>query len=103
MTISPNRMYATLVAAEGNVPLVLTPHQNRKLLPFTHVKVTDKGVRIGNRTYNSEPLQEYKNRHTGIPGQGRRWQIRYSPYAPRFVWLWDHNEDGWVEAEFIHS
>ncbi|WP_060904782.1 Mu transposase C-terminal domain-containing protein [Streptomyces scabiei] len=103
LTISPNRMYATLVAAEGHVPLVLTPHQNRKLLPFHYLKVTDKGVRIGNRTYNSHALQEYKNRHTGIPGQGRRWQIRYSPYAPRFVWLWDHNKDDWVEAEFIHQ
>lgn len=103
LTISPNRMYAALVAAEGHVPLVLTPHQNRKLLPFSHLKVTDKGVRIGNRTYNSEALQEYKDRHTGIPGQGRRWQIRYSPYAPRFVWLWDHNTDDWVEAEFIYQ
>lgn len=103
LTISPNRMYATLVAAEGHVPLTLTPHENRKLLPFNYLKVTDKGVRIGNRTYNSQALQEYKNRHTGIPGQGRRWQIRYSPYAPRFVWLWDHHRDDWVEAEFIHQ
>ncbi|MBP2055861.1 transposase InsO family protein [Streptomyces griseochromogenes] len=103
LTISPNRMYAALVAAEGHVPLVLTPHENRKLLPFTRLKVTDKGVRIGNRTYNSEALQEYRNRHSGIPGQGKRWQIRYSPYAPRFVWLWDHTKDDWVEAEFIHQ
>ncbi|MEY9490914.1 transposase InsO family protein [Streptomyces calvus] len=103
LTISPNRMYATLVASEGHVPLVLSPHENRKLLPFHHLKVTDKGVRIGNRTYNSEALQEYKGRHTGIAGQGKRWQIRYSPYAPRFVWLWDHTKDDWVEAEFIHQ
>src|SRR5690606_18372010 len=103
LTISPNRMYATLVAAEGHVPLVLTPHENRKLLPFHHLKVTDKGVRIGNRTYNSEALQEYKGQHTGVAGQGKRWQIRYSPYAPRFVWLWDHTKDDWVEAEFIHQ
>lgn len=96
-------MYATLVAAEGHVPLPLTPHQNRKLLPFTRLKMTDKGVRINNRTYNSEELQEYENRHSGIPGQGKKWQIRYSPYAPRFVWLYDHTEDTWVEAEFIHQ
>ncbi|MEU1127290.1 hypothetical protein ABZ371_27830 [Streptomyces sp. NPDC005899] len=38
-----------------------------------------------------------------IPGQGRRRQIRYSPCAPRFVWLWDHNMDDWVETEFIHQ
>lgn len=103
LTISPNRMYATLVAAEGHVPLVLTAHENRKLLPFNHLKVTDKGVKIGNRTYNSEALQEYKGQHTGIAGQGKRWQIRYSPYAPRYVWLWDHTTDDWVEAEFIHQ
>ncbi|WP_405417658.1 transposase [Streptomyces microflavus] len=103
LTISPNRMYATLVAVEGHVPLTLTPHENRKLLPFQHLKVTDKGVNIGNRTYNSQALQEYKGRHTGIAGQGKRWQIRYSPYAPRFVWLWDHTKDDWVEAEFIHQ
>ncbi|MFI0162719.1 Mu transposase C-terminal domain-containing protein [Streptomyces albidoflavus] len=103
LAVSPNRMYATLVAAEGHVPLVLTAHENRKLLPFLHLKVTDKGVRINNRTYNSEALQEYKGRHTGIAGRGKRWQIRYSPYAPRYVWLWDHTKDGWVEAEFIHQ
>ncbi|WP_406349822.1 Mu transposase C-terminal domain-containing protein [Streptomyces sp. NBC_00658] len=103
LTVSPNRMYATLVAAEGHVPLPLPPHQNRKLLPFKRLKVTDKGVKIDNRTYNSDALQEYKDRHSQIPGQGQRWQIRYSPYAPRFVWLWDHTNDEWVEAEFIHQ
>jgi len=103
VTISPNRMYATLVAAEGHVPLPLTPHQNRKLLPFKRLKVTDKGIKIDNRTYNSEALQEYEDRHSRIPGQGKKWQIRYSPYAPRFVWLYDHHTDDWVEAEFVHQ
>ncbi|MFB7650180.1 Mu transposase C-terminal domain-containing protein [Streptomyces sp. NPDC056084] len=103
ITVSPNRMYATLVAAEGHVPLPLTARENRKLLPFKRLKVTDKGVTIDNRTYNSEALQEYRNRHSQIPGQGMRWQIRYSPYAPRFVWLYDHTTDDWVEAEFIHQ
>ncbi|MBT2493430.1 transposase [Streptomyces sp. ISL-96] len=103
LKISPNRMYATLVAAEGHVPLPLSPHNNRKLLPFKRLMVTDKGVRIDNRTYNSDDLQEYANRHSGIPGQGKKWQIRYSPYAPSLVWLYDHTKDDWVEAEFIHQ
>ncbi|MFD7924036.1 Mu transposase C-terminal domain-containing protein [Streptomyces sp. NPDC059740] len=103
LTVSPNRMYATLVAAQGHVPLALTPHENRKLLPFKRLKVTNTGVTIDNRTYNSQALQEYKDRHSGLPGQGKRWQIRYNPYAPRLVWLWDHTTDGWVPAEFIHQ
>ncbi|MGI5473355.1 Mu transposase C-terminal domain-containing protein [Streptomyces sp. CA-132043] len=103
MTVSPNRMYAALVAAEGYVPLVLGVHENRKLLPFKRCKVTRKGVRIGNRTYNSPELQQYYKRHSGVRGQGMKWQVRYNPYAPRFVWLYDHTEDTWAEAEFIHQ
>ncbi|MEF3113879.1 Mu transposase C-terminal domain-containing protein [Streptomyces chrestomyceticus] len=103
LAISPNRMYATLVAAEGHVPVPLSAHHNRKLLPFVRVKVTDKGVKINNRTYNSAQLQDYKDRHTGLAGQGMRWQIRYNPYAPRYAWLYDHREDDWVQAEFIHQ
>ncbi|MFJ6354992.1 hypothetical protein ACIQKB_36745 [Streptomyces sp. NPDC092046] len=30
-----------------------------------------------------------------------RWQIHSSPYAPRFVWLYDHTIDDWVGAEFV--
>ncbi|QIY59411.1 transposase family protein [Streptomyces sp. RPA4-5] len=82
LTISPNRMYATLVAAEGHVPLALTPHENRKLLPFNYLWVTDKGVRIGNRTYNSEALQEYKNRHSGIPRAGKALADPLQPVRP---------------------
>jgi hypothetical protein len=34
--------------------------------------------------------------------------VRYNPYAPRYVWLYDHRkakdgEDPWVEAEFVHQ
>jgi transposase InsO family protein len=101
--ISPNRMYATLVAAEGHVPMPLTVEENRKLLPFKRLKVTRKGVRIDNRTYNSPGLQKYLGKHSGLRGQGMKWQVRYSPYAPRYVWLWDHQIEGWVEAEFVHQ
>lgn len=103
VTVSPNRMYATLVAAEGHVPMPLTVEENRKLLPFKRLKVTRKGVRIDNRTYNSPGLQQYFGKHAGLHGQGMKWQVRYSPYAPRYVWLWDHRTDTWVEAEFIHQ
>lgn len=103
MTISPNRMYATLVAMEGHAPLPLGVHENRKLLPFIRLKVTRKGVKIDNRTYNSAELQEYYKKHSGLRGQGMKWQVRYNPYAPRFVWLYDHTNDSWAEAEFIHQ
>ncbi|OPC76580.1 hypothetical protein B4N89_46310 [Embleya scabrispora] len=108
VTVSPNRMYAALVAAEGHVPMPLTVSQNRRLLPFKRLKVTRKGVRIDNRTYNSASVQRYFGKHSGLRGQGMKWQVRYNPYAPRYVWLYDHHkektgEDPWVEAEFVHQ
>jgi hypothetical protein len=103
MKVSPNQMYAALVAAEGYVPLALGVEDNRRLLLSTRVKVTRKGVRINNRTYNSPAVQQYYKKHSGIRGQGMKWQVRYNPYAPRFVWLYDHTHDTWAEAEFIHQ
>lgn len=103
MKLTPNQMYAVLVAMEGQVPLPLTPQENRKLLLCERRVITEKGVTIDHRTYNSDALQAYERLHTGVLGQGRRWEIRYHPYVPRYVWLFDHRDGRWVEAEFIHQ
>ncbi|MFC5664993.1 Mu transposase C-terminal domain-containing protein [Kitasatospora misakiensis] len=106
--LTPNQMYAALVACEGYAPLPLSPSQSRKLLLCEWRQVGDKGVRVGNRTYNSAALQAYNKQPSGVRGQGKRWPIRFDPYAPRYVWLFDQRQeqlgkDPWVEAEFIHQ
>lgn len=108
VVLTPNQMYAALVACEGYVPLPLSESENRKLLLREWRPVTDKGVRIGNRTYDSRALQEYNKEPSGIRGKGMKWPIRHDPYSPRYVWLFDQRkeqrgEDPWVEAEFVHQ
>ncbi|MED7947411.1 Mu transposase C-terminal domain-containing protein [Streptomyces sp. BE303] len=108
LVLTPNQMYAALVACEGYAPLPLSQSQLRKLLLCEWRQVGDKGVRVGNRTYNSAALQEYNKQPSGVRGQGKKWPIRFDPYAPRHVWLFDQRkeqrgEDPWVEAEFIHQ
>ncbi len=108
VVLTPNQMYAALVACEGYAPLPLSPSQSRKLLLCEWRQVDDKGVRVGNRTYNSAALQAYNKQPSGVRGQGKKWPIRFDPYAPRYVWLFDQRkeqlgEDPWVEAEFIHQ
>ncbi|WP_329574983.1 Mu transposase C-terminal domain-containing protein [Kitasatospora sp. NBC_01250] len=103
MKLTPNQMYSVLVACEGQVPLPLSAEQNRKLLLCERRVITEKGVTINNRTYNSDALQAYARLHTGIAGQGHRWEIRHHPYVPRYVWLYDHRDGQWAEAEFIHQ
>lgn len=101
MVLTPNQMYAALVACEGQVPRPLTPEENRKLLPSEYRIVTGSGVRIGNRNYNSDDLQKFNQLPSGLKGQGRKWQIRFNPYCPRYVWLYDHRDDTWAEAKFV--
>ncbi|MEU5633639.1 Mu transposase C-terminal domain-containing protein [Streptomyces rishiriensis] len=109
LVLTPNQMYATAVAVEGTVPRPVTPDESRKLLLQAKRTVTRDGIKIGNRTYVSHRIREFKNRHTGIKGQGRRWPVYYNPYEPSRVWLYDHTVDNdparspWVPFDFKYQ
>jgi hypothetical protein len=109
LVLTPNQMYAAAVATEGAVPRPATPDENRKLLLNDKRIVTREGIRIDNRTYVSRRIGEFRNRHTGIKGQGRRWSVYYNPYAPRRVWLYDHTaatdpaRSPWVPFDFKYQ
>ncbi|MFJ8275602.1 Mu transposase C-terminal domain-containing protein, partial [Streptomyces sp. NPDC094154] len=109
LVLTPNQMYAAAVAMEGAVPRPVTLDESRKLLLPAKRIVTRDGIRIGNRTYVSHRIREYKNRHTGIKGQGRRWLVYYNPYEPSRVWLYDHTVEKdparspWVPFDFKYQ
>jgi hypothetical protein len=54
---SPNDAYAALVAAAGYVPVALTGEDYIELLPADWRAITDTGVQIDYRTYNSPELR----------------------------------------------
>ena len=107
LMLTPNQMYAAAVAVEGAVPRPVTLDESRKLLLPAKRIVTRDGIRIGNRTYVSHRIREYKNRHTGIKGQ--RWLVYYNPYEPSRVWLYDHTVEKdparspWVPFDFKYQ
>jgi transposase InsO family protein len=96
LVLTPNQMYAAAVAAEGGVQRPVTLDESRKLLLHAKRIVTRDGIKIDNRTYVSHRIREFKNRRTGIKGQGRHWPVYYNPYEPSRVWLYDHTakDDG---------
>jgi hypothetical protein len=109
VVLTPNQMYAAAVAVEGAVPRPVTPDESRKLLLHAKRTVTRDGIKIGNRTYVSHRIREFKNRHSGIKGQGQRWPVYYNPYEPSRVWLYDHTVEGdparspWVPFDFKYQ
>lgn len=84
MVLTPSQMYAAAVAVEG-LPWPASPEESRKLLLRARRIITRDGIRIDNRTYVSPRIKDFKHRHSGIRGQGRRWSVYYNPYAPQRV------------------
>ncbi|MFF9127973.1 Mu transposase C-terminal domain-containing protein [Streptomyces sp. NPDC014889] len=100
---TPNQMFAAHVASSGYVPLRLSAEDRLRLLPTTWVKVTEKGIRVNNRTYDSRTLNPYRNTMSGWPGKGQRWPVRYHPHQPEKVWLQDHRNGAWAEADYVYQ
>ncbi|MFE2106930.1 transposase [Kitasatospora sp. NPDC059463] len=104
--LSPNEMYAHLVAMTGYRPRPLSPEDSRHLLIPAWVKVTDKGIQIENRTYQNPKgrLRALAGLPSGLAERNDRWQAAYDPYRPEVAWLYDHRGKGdWIRCEFIHA
>ena len=94
-TLSPNEMYATLVAAAGYVPVMLTGTDYIELLPATWRTINDYGVRIDRRTYDAKALNPLRCQHSGVNAQNGKWKVRFDPYDLSQIWIRDHRgEDG---------
>ncbi|MEU3529551.1 Mu transposase C-terminal domain-containing protein [Streptomyces sp. NPDC038707] len=100
---TPNQVFAAHVASSGYVPLRLSAEDRLRLLPTAWVKVTDKGIRLNNRTYDSRALNGYRNTLSGLPGKGQRWPVRYHPHQPEKVWLEDYRDNTWAQADFVYQ
>ncbi len=100
---TPNQMFAAHIASSGHVPVRLNAEDRLRLLPTAWVQVTDKGLRLNNRTYDSRALGPYRNATSPWPGKGRRWPVRYHPHQPEKVWLQDHRDGTWAEADFVYQ
>lgn len=100
---TPNQMFAAHVASSGYVPVRLSAEDRLRMLPTTWVQVTEKGIRLRNRTYDSRALNGYRGAASGWPGKGQRWPVRYHPHQPEKVWLQDHRTGTWAEADFVYQ
>ncbi|MFE2129160.1 Mu transposase C-terminal domain-containing protein [Streptomyces amritsarensis] len=100
---TPNQMFAAHVASSGYVPVCLSDEDRLRLLPTAWVRVTEKGVRLNNRTYDSRALGPYRHARSGWPGKGQRWPVRFHPHQPEKVWLEDFRNGTWAEAGFVYQ
>ncbi|MFE5703712.1 Mu transposase C-terminal domain-containing protein [Rhodococcus koreensis] len=99
---SPNDAYAALVAAAGYVPVALTGEDYIELLPADWRAITDTGIQIEYRTYNSAELRQWAGQSSGVTAKGGRWEVHHDPYDVSRVWVRNHHGHGWITAPWTH-
>jgi transposase InsO family protein len=98
--LSPNDMYASLVAAAGYLPVTLSGEDYLELLPVAWRAINDYGIRIDYRTYDSPDLGPYRRQHSGINAKRGLWEVHYDPYDLSQVFV--RTPDGWITAPWTH-
>ncbi len=83
--LSPNEMWAALVAVCGYVPVPLGREDYIELMPVKRQKINDYGIRIDYRTYDHRALNPYRGEAS--PAADGLWEIHYNPHAPDEVWV----------------
>jgi transposase InsO family protein len=94
--LSPNEVYALLVARTGYLPVCLTGEDYLELLPVEWRVVNDYGIRIDHRTYDCRELGPYRRQPSGVEVKGNLWEVHYDPYDLAHVWVRDHRGGGWI-------
>ena len=102
--LSPNEVYALLVARTGYLPVCLTGDDYIELLPVEWRKINDYGIRIDYRTYDCRELGPYRRQPSGIDAKGGLWEVHYDPYDLSHVWVRDTRAGGWITVPWTrHS
>jgi hypothetical protein len=94
--LSPNDVYALMVARCGYLPVCLTGDDYIELLPVEWRKINDYGIRIDYRTYDCRDLGPYRRQNSGITVKGGLWEVHYDPYDLSHVWVRDTRAGGWI-------
>ena len=99
---TPNQMYAALFEVGPGVQLPFRAEDFFALLPTKRRVISDAGIELHNRTYDSPLLADLRNRSlTGAAVgslQARRFDVSFDPHNRNAVWV-QHPETGeWIEC-----
>lgn len=100
--LSPNEMYAALIASAGYLPLALSGEDYLELLPVAWRRVGADGIRLGYLTYDGDVLNALRGQPAGVQAKSGRWEIHYDPYDLTRIWL-RTGDGGWLTVPWIHS
>ncbi|GAA1934161.1 DDE-type integrase/transposase/recombinase [Streptantibioticus ferralitis] len=105
--LTPNQMWAALIAVAGYVSLPLSGNDYLELLPVRWQAITERGIRIDHRTYDADVLAPYRGQPSPITARGGKWEVHTDPHDARQIWV--RLPDGhltevpWIHRDHIHQ
>jgi transposase InsO family protein len=86
--LSPNEMYAALVASCGHLPLSLKAADYLELLPVKWRRIDGRGIRLASLTYHCDGGQlRPLYRRSPYAHRQYRWPVHYDPHNLGQVWV----------------
>lgn len=100
--LTPNDMYAAMVARCGYVPLALSAQDYCELLPRKWCVINEYGINHQRRVYDDDVLNPYRRKPSGVPGKGNTWEVRYDPYNISHVHVRNHYTGEWITVPWTY-
>ncbi|MEU5416628.1 Mu transposase C-terminal domain-containing protein [Streptomyces clavifer] len=104
--LTPNQMWAALLAVAGYVPVPLTGRDYLELLPVRWQAITPAGITIHHRTYDADLLAPHRSQASPVAGRGGKWEIHYNPHDVRQIWVrlpdGELTEIPWIHRDHVH-
>jgi hypothetical protein len=102
--LTPNEAYAALAGVAPTTHVALGRDDYIGLLPVAWRSIQPYGINFEGLHYDSRELHPLRGVSSGLPEPARgRWEIRYDPYRLQSVFLRDHRQGRWIEAEWTLS
>jgi putative transposase len=98
--LTPNDTYAAMVTRAGYVPLAFSAQDYCELLPRKWCVINEYGINHQRRVYDSEALNDYRRRLSGVPGKGLAWEVRYDI---SHVHVHNHDTGEWITVPWTHA
>jgi transposase InsO family protein len=106
-SLTPNQMWAALIALCGYVPVPLTGADYLELLPVRWQPITERGIRIDYRSYDHEVLDPHRGRRSDVVAKDGKWEVHHNPHDARQIWVrlsdGQLHEVPWIHRDHVHQ
>ncbi|MFF4533771.1 transposase [Streptomyces sp. NPDC001407] len=107
IALTPNQMWAALVAVAGYVPVPLSGSDYLELLPVRWQAITERGIRLHHRTYDHDLLGPHRGQSSEVAARGGKWEVHTNPHDVRQIWVrlpgLGLTEIPWIHRDHAHQ